>query len=119
MPVVGIREFEALDERVKVLDHAVRDRPAHEVPGACESSRIEFGLSAQHTVDHLVEDLIAPPGAKQPGLGEPDEEIADAGGVEDAGVVDDGKGQVPAPSRSVLDAGVLSFAGQLVEDLAA
>lgn len=90
--VVGVRENKPFDERLVSGDEAVGDRFAHQLACPVELGSLEVRAAVENAADHLVECLVCPAGSEGPGLGESDQQVPEAGGVEDVRVVDDGEG---------------------------
>lgn len=87
--IVGVRQREPGDQVVEALDHTIRHRSNHELARAGELRSREVGALLEDVREALIEDHRRPPRADDARSGEPNEQVAQRRGVENARVVDD------------------------------
>jgi len=68
VPVAWIRELESFDEGFVSGDEAVPDRLVHQLPKAVKLVRQDVGPVPAQRPEHLLEDLVSPPGLHQSSL---------------------------------------------------
>lgn len=88
MPVVRVRQFQRIDERLMAGDEAVRSGVQQQIAGALELV-VQVWPVAENRRYGLVDDPLRSLGLDDAGVREPDEQVSQVAGVEDAGVVDD------------------------------
>ncbi len=94
MPVIGIRQRQGLDQVFVAGYEAVAHRLVHQGSGPGQPLRRKLRIVLEDVAKPLVVDRVRPPGADQPCLGEPDEEVTQRGRVQDIRVVDGDGGQL-------------------------
>ena len=85
--VVRVGKFEPFDEPFVAGGEAARDGFTHEGSCALELFGCEVGAVGQNRPGHFVEDLVGPSGVEHPSPAQPDQEVPQAGRVEDACIV--------------------------------
>lgn len=91
MTIIWVGQRQAVDEGLIAGNEAVGYCFVHELSCSCEPFA-KLRLLSCDGLDHLVEDLFAPPGLEDTGLGKSDQQVAEGAGIEHAGVVDGDEG---------------------------
>jgi|GEM_PF-5571652 len=89
MPILGIWQLQCRDKALIVLNEAVRHRSIHQIAGALELFLGEVGAISQEVSCPFVVDVPGPSGGEEPRSSQPDQEVTQRSGVENACVVDD------------------------------
>jgi len=85
--VFGVRQFERGDKVFKVFNETITDMDIHEVAGTFQFFGSKIGTVFEDGADPLIMDHMRPFRTEQIGECEFHEEIAQRGGIKDAGIV--------------------------------
>jgi hypothetical protein len=112
--IMRVGQRQAVDEGLVIGDEAIGYCFVHELSCSCEPIA-KLRLPSCDGLDHLGEDLFAPPGLKETGLCKSDQQVAKGPGIEHTGVVDGNKaprwrGQYSSPicSASLVSSSAMS-----------
>lgn len=86
--IIEVRKLEPFDERLVAEHQTIPHSPKHQLPGACQRSRVEVGPIPVEVGEHFIEDLVSPLGLDQPGLRDADQQVPQRAWIQHAGVVD-------------------------------